>query len=95
MARILIIDDDQHLLTALAVVFEQAVRPITADTAMTAEHALRLIEQIDYDTIVSDFRMPGFNGIDFRWQIFRVLGLLKPWDLDIRNAFLYEFDEGV
>lgn len=65
MARILIIDDDQHLLTALAVVFEQAVRPITADTAMTAEHALRLIEHIDYDTIVSDFRMPGLNGIDF------------------------------
>jgi YesN/AraC family two-component response regulator len=35
------------------------------DTATTAEHALRLIEHTDYDTIVSDFCMPGLNGIDF------------------------------
>jgi DNA-binding NtrC family response regulator len=65
MARILLIDDDQSLLTALCVAFEAAKHPIVIDTATTAEHALRLMEHTDYDTIVSDFCMPGLNGIDF------------------------------
>jgi DNA-binding NtrC family response regulator len=65
MPRILLIDDDQSLLTALRAAFEDARRPIVVDTATTAEHALRLIERTDYDTIVSDFCMSGLNGIDF------------------------------
>jgi DNA-binding NtrC family response regulator len=65
MGRILLIDDDQSLLTALRAAFQAAKHPIVIDTATTAEHALRLIEDTDYDTIVSDFSMPGLNGIDF------------------------------
>jgi DNA-binding NtrC family response regulator len=65
MARILLIDDDQTLLTALHAVFEQARHAIKVDTATTAEQALRLIHLTDYDTIVSDFNMSGLNGIEF------------------------------
>jgi DNA-binding NtrC family response regulator len=65
MARILLIDDDQSLLTALRAASEDAKHPIMVDTATTAEYALRLIENTDYNTIVSDFCMPGLNGIDF------------------------------
>jgi DNA-binding NtrC family response regulator len=52
-------------LTTLRAADEDAKHPIMVDTAATAEHALRLIENTDYDTIVSDFCMPGLNGIDF------------------------------
>jgi DNA-binding NtrC family response regulator len=65
MARILLIDDDQTLLTALHAVFVQARHAINVDTATTAEQALRLIQLTDYDTIVSDFSMSGLNGIEF------------------------------
>lgn len=65
VARILLIDDDQALLTALPTAFERARGSVIVDTATTAEQALRLIEHIDYDAIVSDFNMPGLNGIDF------------------------------
>jgi two-component system, NtrC family, response regulator AtoC len=65
MPRILLIDDDQLLLIALRAAFEQRARPIVVDTASTAEQALRLVQLTDYDTIVSDFNMPGLNGIDF------------------------------
>jgi DNA-binding NtrC family response regulator len=58
MPHILLIDDDQSLLTALRAAAEDAKHPIMVDTAATAEHALRLIENTDYDTIVSDFCMP-------------------------------------
>lgn len=65
MSRLLLIDDDQHLLMALRAAFEQRARPIIVDTASTAEQALSLVQLTDYDSIVSDFNMPGLNGIDF------------------------------
>ena len=65
MAKALLIDDDRHLLTALPTVFEIGPRPITVDTASSAEQALRLIQCTEYDVIVSDFSMPGLNGMDF------------------------------
>jgi len=65
MAHVLLIDDDPLLLTALPAVFQQGPRVIAADTASSAEQALRLIHNVEYDAIVSDFNMPGLNGIDF------------------------------
>ena len=65
MSRVLLIDDDQLLLKALPAVFEQSPCVITVDTASSAEQALRLIEATEYDTMVSDFSMPGLNGIEF------------------------------
>lgn len=65
MSRVLLIDDDQHFLIALPSVFTRSPCLITVDTASSAEQALRLIQANDYDTIVSDFRMPGLNGIEF------------------------------
>jgi DNA-binding NtrC family response regulator len=65
MSRILLIDDDRALLTALPAVFDRSPCVITVDTATSAEQALRLIQGNEYDTIVSDFSMPGLNGIEF------------------------------
>src|SRR5688500_3536673 len=65
MSRVLLIDDDRLLLTALPAVFEGSPCVVTVDTASSAEQALRLIQGIEYDTIVSDFSMPGLNGIEF------------------------------
>lgn len=65
MSRVLLIDDDQHFLMALPAVFTRSPCVITVDTASSAEQALRLIQANEYDTIVSDFRMPGLNGIEF------------------------------
>lgn len=65
MARILLIDDDRLLLRALPAVFQNGLRAITIDTASSAEQALRLIQSAEYDVIVSDFSMPGLNGMDF------------------------------
>jgi two-component system, response regulator YesN len=64
MSRVLLIDDDKHLLTALPAVFTRSPCVITVDTASSAEQALSLIQATEYDTIVSDFSMPGLNGIE-------------------------------
>jgi CheY-like chemotaxis protein len=65
MSRVLLIDDDQLLLTALPAVFEGSPCVVTVDIASSAEQALRLVQATEYDTIVSDFSMPGLNGIEF------------------------------
>jgi DNA-binding NtrC family response regulator len=65
MSRVLLIDDDRNFLIALPTVFMRSPCDITADTASSAEQALRLIQHTEYDTIVSDFSMPGLNGIEF------------------------------
>jgi DNA-binding NtrC family response regulator len=65
MSHLLLIDDDRLLLTALPAVFHDSPCVITVDTASSAEQALRLIEATEYDAIVSDFSMPGLNGIEF------------------------------
>ena len=65
MSRVLLIDDDQHFLIALSGAFTRSPCVITVDTASSAEQALRVVEVTEYDTIVSDFSMPGLNGIEF------------------------------
>ncbi|HET7178530.1 MAG TPA: response regulator [Chryseosolibacter sp.] len=65
MAHILLIDDDRLLLRALPAVFQNGPRAITVDTASSVEQALRLIQGTEYDVIISDFSMPGLNGMDF------------------------------
>ena len=65
MSRVLLIDDDKNFLIALPAVFTRSPCVIAVDTASSAEQALRLIQATEYDTIVSDFSMPGLNGIEF------------------------------
>jgi CheY-like chemotaxis protein len=35
------------------------------DTASSVEEAMRKVEKEDYDAIVSDFQMPGKDGLEF------------------------------
>ncbi len=61
-ARILLVDDDPMLLAGLK---RQLRREFHVATASGAQEALALIgESGPYSVVVSDFRMPGMNGIE-------------------------------
>ena len=64
MNVVLIIDDDAVFLKAVAEALKRGDRDIKIETATTAEQGLRLIGRQHFDAIISDFRMPGLNGID-------------------------------
>ena len=64
MHQILLIDDDPVFLEAVTEAMKRTHRDITITTAGTAEHGLRLLGRQRFDVIISDFRMPGLNGID-------------------------------
>jgi two-component system, sensor histidine kinase and response regulator len=60
---ILIVDDDIALLQALPQTLFLRMQEIEVDTSDSAFEALNLIQEHDYDAIVSDIKMPGMDGL--------------------------------
>jgi signal transduction histidine kinase len=61
--HMLIVDDDPALLQALPQALALRMSAIEVDTSDSALDALKLIEERDYDAIVSDIKMPGMDGL--------------------------------
>jgi len=61
--HILIVDDDPALLQALPHTVSLRLPEAKVDTSNSAQRALELIRAHDYDTIVSDIKMPGMDGL--------------------------------
>lgn len=62
--HILIVDDDTMLLEALAEALQLRMGDeIQVDTAASGAEALEHIREADYDTIVTDIKMPGMDGL--------------------------------
>ena len=68
MYRILIVDEEPDVL-AVARLFVERDGGIVADTATSPVCGLAKMEVITYDAIVSDYRMPGMNGITFLREV--------------------------
>jgi PAS domain S-box-containing protein len=62
-ARILIVDDDEALLEALPETLRMRMNGVRIDTSASAQAALELIREVDYDAIVSDIKLPGMDGL--------------------------------
>lgn len=63
-ARILFVDDEQHVLNALRRVFRKFDHEV--ETFTSAVQALAAMEQAEpFHVIVSDYRMPEMNGVAF------------------------------
>ncbi len=61
--RVLIVDDDTALLQALPQAIALRMQEVQVDTSDSAPDALQLVQQHEYDAIVSDIKMPGMDGI--------------------------------
>ena len=61
--KVLLVDDDAMVLAGLK---RQLRNQFNIDTALSGEEALKqVLENGPYAVIVSDFMMPGMNGIEF------------------------------
>lgn len=62
MKKLLIVDDDQHLLESLRVVFTGLY---VVSTALSAEEAADLLGKEPFDVMLLDVILPGASGVEF------------------------------
>src|SRR4051794_28382865 len=62
MSRILVIDDEDVIRMLVMEILESAGHDVTG--ADSAECALGLLEESDFDLVVSDVVMPGLSGLE-------------------------------
>ena len=60
--RVLLVDDNRNGLSARKAVLEEIGYVTTTTTS--AEQALALVAEKDFDIVVTDFRMPGMDGTE-------------------------------
>ncbi|MBC7107878.1 MAG: PAS domain S-box protein [Methanomassiliicoccales archaeon] len=63
MTRILYVDDEPGMLEIVKT-FLEGTGDCTVETVLSAEDALRIIQEKEFDVVVSDYVMPGMTGID-------------------------------
>ena len=65
VVRVLLVDDEPDLADVAATFLEREGERFRIDTATSAEEALGVLADRSVDCIVSDYDMPGQNGIEF------------------------------
>lgn len=65
--RVLVVDDVRLVLTSLRRMLERA--GFEVEVADSGPAALALLERAPVDVVVSDFMMPGMNGIDLLREV--------------------------
>ena len=68
-AKILIVDDEQYVLSYLATVLASEEYSIT--TSPSGAEALRMVQEDDFDVVLSDLMMPDVNGLKLLEEIRR------------------------
>jgi len=63
--RVLVVDDEQDLATLTVDMLEREDDRLSVENARSASAARDRLEDAEYDCIVSDYEMPGQNGIEF------------------------------
>lgn len=69
--HILVVDDERDILQMVSMCLSQVQYRVS--TATSAEDAYRLIEQDEFDAIITDVMMPGEDGIAFLGKVHRHL----------------------
>lgn len=72
MRRILLVDDEEDILSSLKALFEAEVLKATVRTATRAQDALKFLGAEPFALVITDYRMPGMDGLDFATEVRRL-----------------------
>ncbi len=76
-SKILFVDDEPNVLKALTRMFLE--EPYTVRTAASGQEGLEVLEKEEVQIVISDYRMPSMNGVEF----LREVRLRKPQTIRI------------
>lgn len=65
VSRLLLVDDDTALLTALSATIEFHLGPVVFHACDSGTKALDLVKANSYDAIIVDMNMPTMSGLEF------------------------------
>jgi len=65
--QILLVDDDEWIRNSMSLLFENEGCRLTA--AGTAEEGLTMLKNQTFDIIITDYQLPGINGLEFLRRI--------------------------
>lgn len=88
--RILVAEDDESFLDAIALLLEQDERFVVAGQACNGREAVKLAERLSPDAVVMDIEMPVLDGVEAT----RLLRATMP-DLPIVAVSGHDYEERV
>jgi len=62
---ILLVDDEPDILESLQELIEVSLEDVDVVSVESGEEALKVLDERTVDLIVSDYKMPGMNGLEF------------------------------
>ena len=65
MHRVLVVDDDVDLAETIKLEVELLLEEVTVDMAYNGRESLQLSKKEKYHLIITDFKMPEMNGVEF------------------------------
>ena len=65
---ILLVDDEPDILASIKLLIERSPRGIKVITASSGAQGLEILRNTPVDLVISDFKMPGMDGIEFLVQ---------------------------
>lgn len=68
-ARVMIIDDDSGILAAVRRALARSRTPLVIEPFSDPDLALQRAEDVEFDVVISDYRMPAMDGMEFLSQM--------------------------
>ena len=66
---ILLVDDEPDILLSIKLLLERSPQVRQVITASSGAEGLAALRSADVDLVISDFKMPGMDGIEFLLQV--------------------------